>query len=374
MSFLETYRQARDENRRRSEAGSRQNPIASAAGTTLGVGASLAAPLPVFKLGAGPLARIASGIATGLGYGAVASSGRSKADLTKGEFGKFARDLAGEKEFEQARKNVDEGGWRGSGKAALNVAAAGAPGGAVAGGALSTAMEGLRKAGPSIGRYAVRQGRRVLTNGADSQSNRALVSDEAVTAALDEGAIRNLGNTEGTLHRLEELTAKYGPEYRQIVTKLEDSGVAGPKASAIAEKLLERAVYLEKRARQRTRRPALQRRFPIAPRGRHRGRNRQPRGVGGEASAQYPQEPGRIYRGRQRTQAGKGPEVWCGYQQCRQIRRAGGGVRCRTRRASAVIRGARARADAHQGRQAEEGARQTTRERRCWRGRYAGPV
>lgn len=247
MKFMDTYRQARDENRRRAEAGGRQNPWASKIGTALGVGTAIAAPLPVLKLGGSALARIASGLATGFGYGGVASAGRSQADLTRGEWSKFGTDMSGEKEFREAGKNIEEGGWRGYGKAALNIASAGAPGGAIAGGGLSAAMEGLRKAGPAIGRYAIRQGRRVLTNGADSQSNRALVSDEAVREALDEKAIHPLGNTEETLQRLEDLTAKYGPEYRQIVDKLEKSGVAGPKASAIAEKLLERAVYLEKR-------------------------------------------------------------------------------------------------------------------------------
>lgn len=242
MSARETYRQARDENRIRSDAGTRQNPWASGGGTALGIGASLLFPYPVLRGPPGAIGRLATGALTGAGYGAAGAAGRSDADLTKGEFEKFGLDLAGNRQFDAAAQNARRGEYL---KAALNVAGAGVPGGIASGLVASGAAEGLRTAGPSIARYAIDQGRKVLTNGADSLSKRQPVRAEAVREAIESGAIRTGGTTEGAHATLESLAAQQGDKYAEIIEMLAAHGVEGPVARDLAYKIFARAAERE---------------------------------------------------------------------------------------------------------------------------------
>lgn len=91
---------------------------------------------------------------------------------------------------------------------------------------------------------AVDQGRRVLTNGADSLSNRQPVAEEAVKEAIDSGAIKPLGTTQGAFKRLDRLAEDQGAAYGAVVEELEKQGVKGPAAKEIADELMSRASVL----------------------------------------------------------------------------------------------------------------------------------
>jgi uncharacterized membrane protein len=240
MDAGETYRSALEDNRRSSRVGPKQNKWSSRLGTGLGVAASMITPLKVAKFGSGLLGRLGSGMATGAGYSALASLGRSDADLTKGEFGKALMDMLGAKELKRAAAEAEQGNY---GRAALNVASAGAPGGMLTGGALAGVLEGARHPAivAALAKLGINQGRKVLTNGADQLSTREPVRDAAVREAIESGAIQTGGTTQGALQRLERLSDEQGAVYGEIVKGLETQGVKGPEARKIADELLEQA-------------------------------------------------------------------------------------------------------------------------------------
>lgn len=99
-SLVDTYREVRDRRAQRTEAGAQQNPWAARFGNALGLGLSLAAPLP--KVGTG----LKGAVATGAGYGALHGLTEGKADLTRGEVG-------------QALVDTGEGALWGGGAGAL---------------------------------------------------------------------------------------------------------------------------------------------------------------------------------------------------------------------------------------------------------------
>lgn len=101
-------------------------------------------------------------------------------------------------------------------------------------GLMSRAREGLEN-------LAVTQGRRVLLNGADSLAGNRPVAPEAVREALESGAIRPLGTTQGAYARLEELAEQRGGAYAAILERLQAAGVQGPQVETIARELLEMA-------------------------------------------------------------------------------------------------------------------------------------
>ncbi len=215
--FGETYRHARDENRAESKAAKAAHPAAYyAAGIPAAVAASLAIPVAKAAQGASLGARALYSAANGAALGGLNAAGDSDAD----SIGGVAKD---------------------AGKGALL-------GGAV-GGALPVGWAGLRGlfggAAAPLESVAIGQGRKVLTNGADSLSKRNPLRDEAVAEAIRSGGIKPFGNTASTLKRLEGLTEEQGARYGDIIDKLAGRGVRGPKAEELAQKMLSAADELE---------------------------------------------------------------------------------------------------------------------------------
>jgi hypothetical protein len=245
---LDTYRGTRDRFDERTAAGSEQNPWTSGAGTVVGTGLSLLAPLPKVKVGGGATAgsRIASNAATGAAYGALNAATNGRADLTQGDLlGTLSETLG----VEGLRRAIERMGQRKPGAAALEVLGAGAIGGGLAGGVVGAGLEGLNKIGlipalsEALRKLALNQGRKVLTNGANSA--RAPVSDAAVEASIRAKTIKPFGTTEGTFTRLGDKTDDLGAEYGRVVQELEAIGVKGEGAPKIANELVERAAKLE---------------------------------------------------------------------------------------------------------------------------------
>lgn len=100
---------------------------------------------------------------------------------------------------------------------------------------------------PGLTEAAIAQGRRVLTNGADSMSKRGPIAAEAVQEALDSKAVRAFGTTKGTLERLQGLTEQQGETYGKLVSSLEEKGVKGPRAQELADELMQKAIELDPR-------------------------------------------------------------------------------------------------------------------------------
>jgi hypothetical protein len=106
--------------------------------------------------------------------------------------------------------------------------------------AANVAPAALRRLRQAFDNLAVNQGRRVLLNGADSLSNKLPTSAEAVTEAIDSGAILPFGTTQGAFARLERLAGERGAAYAAILEELEAQGVRGPDAERLAAELAER--------------------------------------------------------------------------------------------------------------------------------------
>jgi hypothetical protein len=222
---LDTYRRLRDTRKLRTAAGSEQNPWAGRAGAVTGTVASVLAPLPSVRIAPASLraipsaaaaertARILSGAATGGAYGGFNALTDGEADLTRGEVGKAAEEVADR-----------------------------ALGGAVAGGLTAGAAELLRPAAGRLRDFAVRQGRRVIGGDSDiAAATRQALSDEAVLQALEDKMIRPLSTTPATYQRLDEAAEKLGAEYGQILQRLEELGVTGPRATELAAQFMRRA-------------------------------------------------------------------------------------------------------------------------------------
>lgn len=214
QTLADIYRAMRDGRLERTAAGSQQNPWAARLGSATGIGLSLAAPFPVVgKLGEGAmLGKILPGMLTGAGYGGEMMLEHGSADLTKGEFGQAARETG-----------------------------AGALFGGALGGFIPALVQGggwlAPRVAPMLERVGINQGRRVLTNGADSLSKNLPISDDAVLAAKDAGAFGFLGSNARALNKLNSATDRAGDQYGEIVRALEAEGVHGPDALQLAEQL-----------------------------------------------------------------------------------------------------------------------------------------
>jgi hypothetical protein len=216
---VDEYRNIRDTRRLRTVVGGNQNPIPGYVGTGTGLGLTLLAPLPkalVPERAKTIGGRLLTGAASGAGYGAFAGLTEGPADLTKGDVGGAVRDTL-----------------------------AGAGTGLVLGGALSGAAELARPVSGAVKSYAIERGRKLLTSGADSLSKNLPVSDEAVQAAFDAGAIRPLGSATKASARLDQVREQLGSVYSQILGQLEQRGVTGPNARALADDLLRKGIEQE---------------------------------------------------------------------------------------------------------------------------------
>lgn len=222
-SLIDRYREIRDTRKYRTEEGSKQNPWTGRLGAATGIGLSIAAPLPSVKFApirgipyaaaAERTSRILSGAATGAGYGALNAATDGDADLTRGEVGKAAKEIAG-----------------------------GTAGGAFVGAAASGAAELARPLWRAIQAKAIEQGRRVIGGDSDiAAATRQALSDEAVLQALAERQIRPFSTTPATYQRLDKAAEDLGAEYGQILQRLEELGVTGPRATELAAHFMRRA-------------------------------------------------------------------------------------------------------------------------------------
>lgn len=246
--LIDTYRDVRDTREGRTAAGEAQNPWTARGGKAFGLALSLAAPLPKVRVGMGAGGRVLSNALTGAGYQSVNSLANGKADWTRGDVGQAVTDFSGADQVQDAINDASSGHY---GKAALDALSAGPLGGALGGTLVSGLLEGGRAAvgtplAKSLGRLAIDQGRRVLTNGADSLSKRAALSEPAVAEAIRSGGIKPFGTTAGAFERLQGIAEGEHVKYREIVSQLEARGVKGPHAEALAQQLLDKAADLDK--------------------------------------------------------------------------------------------------------------------------------
>lgn len=220
---VDTYRELRDTRKLRTAEGSKQNPWAGRAGAATGLVASVLAPLPAVRLAplrgipnaaaAQAAARVASAGLTGGAYGAVGGLTEGDADLTRGEVGEAARETA-----------------------------SGGLGGLLLGTAAGGAAEAARPLWPWLQQVAINQGRRVIGGDSDiAAATRNALSDEAVLQALAERQIRPMSTTPATYQRLDASAEALGAEYGQILQRLEELGVTGPRATELAARFMRRA-------------------------------------------------------------------------------------------------------------------------------------
>lgn len=208
-TFGERYRSGRDEERAANKAAQEANPKTSFAANLLGGGA-VAAGLPAFLAAKGATlpAKIASGAASAAPVGAAYGLGGSESETLGGQ----AADTF-----------------------------IGGLGGALVGGAMPIAGAALRGvAGPAadwLKKTAINQGRKVLTGNSGTISVKKPLSEGAVQSALDEGAIRPFGTTQGAAERLSQSREAVGDIYGDLVAALEAKGVTGPDAAALAQRL-----------------------------------------------------------------------------------------------------------------------------------------
>ena len=215
-SFLEEYRRIRDERDIRGDVGSAHNKWAGRAGTGVGIAATALVPVANALKGPQSLGRSA-GIAALLG--GLQGTGDSRADLTRGEVGQQALDT-------------------GVG------AAFGAVGGVLGHGMSKAAPYAFAKLRDYLTKGSMNAGRRALLGGADSLSGRIPVSDEAVKEAIDQGAIRLGGSTQGTSRRLDAARETVGDAYGSVLDALEAAGVRGPNAGQVAQQLRARGAEI----------------------------------------------------------------------------------------------------------------------------------
>lgn len=189
----EDYTQARDQGRAENDAAQKEHPWLYGAGQVAG-----AAPVAA-ATGGGGWARL---IGTGAALGATSGLGDSKAE----DAGGLAKDTA-----------VSGG----------------------VGALLPAAFLGLGKAIPALASGlrsgATATGRRILRNVGGSMGAKVPLSGEAVQEAYNSGVFKPLGTAKGAATRLEEIRASLGDQKARIVKALEQAGITGPEADALAQ-------------------------------------------------------------------------------------------------------------------------------------------
>ena len=227
--LLDTYRAVRDEDRKRLDAGTAQNPNAARAGTAAGLALSVAAPLPAVSLagrGAATAAqgataaqrlralsagrRVASAAATGSAYGALNGATDGEADLTRGDISGVLKDTA-----EGAAKGAVWG---------------------VGGGLLG---EGASAALPRLLRYLkIRNTKEAIQGGSDiGAATRKPLRDESAELMIDDGMVPPGRNPSEIAARIVPAADAEGARLGRIIQGLESSGYTGPNAESVARNL-----------------------------------------------------------------------------------------------------------------------------------------
>lgn len=240
------YTQARDENRAEDKAARDTHPAAYVgAGLPLAIASSGGPRLLARVLGSGAARGLGAlgRLGVGLGIGTAAGAGNSEADTAAG----VVKDALG---VDAARQAIDDMRHGRVLRGALGLSGAGTIGGGLTAGALEAFGAGGRALAPgmanSLEKTAIGQGRRALTNGADSLSKRNPISEGAVTEAIRSEGIQPFGTSAGAHARLQELTASEGGKYADLVSQFEARGLKGPDAQALANELLTKATDLDK--------------------------------------------------------------------------------------------------------------------------------
>lgn len=118
----------------------------------------------------------------------------------------------------------------------------GGTGGAAVGAAIPAAMSlarpVLKRASDWLSEAAINQGRKVLTGNAAPMATRKPLSEEAIRAAYDVGAIRPFGTVEKAAEKLSGAREAAGQQYADLIAALEAKGVTGPNAAKLAGDLL----------------------------------------------------------------------------------------------------------------------------------------
>lgn len=211
---VDEYRRIRDERDVRGDVGAEEHPWTARAGTGTGILATAMVPASAAVRGQQSLGRT---MGTGSLLGGAQAAGDSRADLTRGEVGRQLLDTGIGSVF-------------------------GAAGGAVGHAAARAAPAIIARVRDILQERAMNAGRRALLGGADSLSGRRPIPDEVVQEALDTGAIRIGGSTQGTAKRLATERARTGEEYGAVLDALEELGVQGPRAWQIADRLRDAAL------------------------------------------------------------------------------------------------------------------------------------
>jgi hypothetical protein len=236
--FLETYRRVRGERADRVEAGEKQNPWSGGLGTGAGIVTSLAAPAANLFGPGGWAGRLGNAALTGGAYGALSKADMGQADLTEGEWGRFASEVSGVEGMRDAAQSFRDGSY---GRGALDLVGAGFLGGATTGAAVSGAVEGVKKLGATelFRRTAIKKTKDVLQGGSDiAAPSRVPLSDEAAEEVLRSKALG--ATTADTYAKIEDQASDLGAVYGKIIDGLEAEGVRGPEAKALADKLMQR--------------------------------------------------------------------------------------------------------------------------------------
>ena len=218
---LPDYVERRDENLRRQDALSKENPKASLAGTALGIGATALAPIGVAAKGASTLGRVAQAGKIGAIYGAAQNPGDIEGEISP-------------LQIEGRARNAAIGGALGAGSDA----------------ALQAISIGARKVSPILRDYASRKAFQAL-GPTKAASERAMDRGQDVAIGrtlLDEGAIPILGSPGRIQGRVEALSEKTGKRYGDILDQTQAAidakhqipPVAGEKLSVDTKALAER--------------------------------------------------------------------------------------------------------------------------------------
>lgn len=204
------YRGERDQMRSMLDADSKDHPVASKVGDVAGallpavatMGASSGAS------GASIGARLLRAVGSGAGWGGASGFGNSTADDAQG----LLKDTA---------KGAGVGASVGAGATFL--------------GALA------RSASPWLRERALNVGRRFLSGTQSSLSKAKPLADDAVEEAFAQGAIGPFKSIHGAADVLQQRREAVGDVYGQILKTLEERGVSGPEAEALAQQYASKA-------------------------------------------------------------------------------------------------------------------------------------
>lgn len=195
-------------------------PVAGAVlGAIPGAAAGTAVGLPT-----GPGALAAGAVGAGLGAAAGGAAGKGLQHVIDTALGyeqpiQTAADL-GSRVKDMATEGAEQGAGTAVGTAAIGVLA-----------------PVLSKVAGPIKDFAINQGRRVLTGGANTLKTTAALSPEIVDEAFEQGAIKPFYSQKNAAAAMAEARQKVGDTYGRIVASLASKGFTGPEAELLAQQL-----------------------------------------------------------------------------------------------------------------------------------------